>query len=98
MNALGGYSTSQKNPQRTTYCGSGEYSRFKDRNRGGKPKYQQNCRVAYIYENENGDSVIKSESETNSRLPRLQEPRKKMEKKEKLLERKGMLSTPFQRE
>ena len=98
VNALGGYSTSQNNPQRTTYCGSGEYSRFKDRNRGGKPKYQQNCRVAYIYENENGDSVIKSESETNSRLPRLQEPRKKMEKKEKLLKRDGMLSTPFQRE
>ena len=68
MNALGGYSTHQNNPQRTTYCGSGEYSRFNDRNRGGKPKYQQNRRVAYIYENENGDSVIESESATNSRV------------------------------
>ena len=61
-NAIGGYSNRQNNPQRTTYCGRGGYSwsngrnpgpGFGNLNRGGRPRYQENCKLGYIYEDKN---------------------------------------------
>ena len=62
VNALGGYYNRQFNPQKGYNANRGGFNRPGNRNRGsktgypgrGKPRYQQNRRVAYIYEDEHG--------------------------------------------
>ena len=68
VNASGSYSNHQNNPQETTHGCSGGYSQVNSRNLQGKPRHLQNHRVAYINEDENGDTVIEDELETNSRV------------------------------
>ena len=73
VNALGGYYNRQFNPQKGYNATRGGFNRPGNRNRGsktgypgrGKPRYQQNRRVAYIYEDENGVTQLEEEGTGN---------------------------------
>ena len=75
VNALSGYYNRQPQAQRSNNRGrtynnnrSNRSPGFGKPTSGGKPKYQYNRRVAFVYENENGDTVVEDESETNQDL------------------------------
>ena len=77
VNALGGYYNRQFNPQKGYNANRGGFNRPGNRNRGsktgypgrGKPRYQQNRRVAYLYEDENGVTQVEEEGTGNQDPP-----------------------------